>query len=138
MTWRKGRRARDDLWWGVSRGLGMGVVYALWVLVVQLVAGDAPFARYGVTVWQMAATYIAITVAAGGIVGFLRPLTHHPVGAYVVGVLAGLPICFGLMTAAKGPPTAWSPPLKSGFWLLCLMAGLAFGHEIRRRAKDAE
>jgi hypothetical protein len=86
----------------------------------------------------MAATYIAITLAAGGIVGFLRPLTHHRVGAYYVGLFAGLPICFGLMTASKGPPKVWSPPVKGGFWFLCILVGIAFGYEIRRRSKDGE
>ena len=115
----------------------MGVFYSLWVLAVYVFAGDGRFVRYGVTVWQMAATYIGISLSAGLIVGLLRPLTYHAVGAYVVGFLAGVPICFGLMTAAKGPPAAWPPGLRGGIWVLCIMAGIAFGYEIRRRSNDS-
>lgn len=81
------------------------------------------------------ATYLVVGVSAGGVIGLLRPLTYHGVGAYIVGLFAGAPIGIGLTLCVKGLPAMWPEVVWSGLPVLCVLIGLAVGHELRKNAK---
>jgi len=88
-------KAIGNLKWGVKGGLAFAAVYCLWVGLLSLIGGPETFSHLGVTVTSLMATYVAVGVLAGAVIGLLRPLTGNDFGAFVVGYLAALPITTG-------------------------------------------
>jgi hypothetical protein len=131
---RSRRPTGENVKWGVSRGLAVAAIYTGWVLLVYALGGEQPFARLGVTVWEVIGTYIGVGVSSGAVIGLLRPLTYDTFGAYVVGLLAGVPIGVGLTVCVKGPPAAWDDSVWTGVPVFCILIGLVVGYELRRNA----
>ena len=63
---------------GMLIGLGVGVLLALWILIVYLRSGEAAFAAKGTTFGFMVLLYLAGGVVAGGVAGLLGPLARGP------------------------------------------------------------
>ena len=125
-----------NLKWGVKGGLGMALFYCMWVGVLYVLRGPEPFSRQGVSLTTVVATYLAVGVVAGGVVGLLRPLTGNGFGAFVVGYVAALPITAGLMICVTGWPTTWTARWWHEFPILVLIFGTMVGFELNRRAED--
>jgi len=129
-------RALRNLKWGVSGGLGIASLYCVWVVLLYLIQGADPFSRQRVSLTTVIATYLASGLVAGAVVGLLRPWTENGFGAFVVGLLAGVPITAGLMVCVAGWPSAWSNNDQRGFPVLAIMVGTALGYELNRRANE--
>lgn len=89
-----------NLLWGVRWGLAFGSVYAVWAGVLFVFRGAAPFQSHEVTVWEAVAVYLVGGVAAGGLMGLLRPLVRWWIGAMLVGMIASVPILLGIAGTA--------------------------------------
>ena len=75
--------------WGLSFGLGAAVVYSIIAIIVAIGQGQIYFARYGVTLLQVVATYFIAGAACGLALAFLYPLASHRWGSFVLGFLLG-------------------------------------------------
>ncbi len=83
---------RDNLRWSFAWTLWVATAFSGYVLIVSLLDGSTRFQRYGLSPWQIIATYYAAAVLAGVALGLLRPLTDGRLGAYLVGVLIGFSV----------------------------------------------
>jgi hypothetical protein len=125
-----------NLKWGVKGGLGIASLYCVWVGVLYLLQGSEPFSRQGVGLPTVLATYVAVGVIAGAVIGLLRPLTRNDFGAFVVGYLAAVPITAGLMICVNGWPTAWTVRRWHEFPVMVLLFGTMVGFELSRRRDE--
>lgn len=108
----------------VEVGFGMGAVFSAWVALLALIQFSTTITtRNGteVNVFAVMATYLLGGTAAGAVVGVLLPLTRWVVGAVVVGILAAVPVFFGVAVAGSG----W--PLTSEDMLVVVIVSVAFG-----------
>ena len=101
-------KAIGNLKWGVKGGLRFAVFYSLWIGLLFLIGGPETFGRLGVTVTRLMATYVAVGVLAGAMIGLLRPLTGNDFGAFVVGYLTAVPITAGFGICLNGWPSTWT------------------------------
>src|SRR4029078_2971130 len=94
--------------WGLRRGVAIALVYCAWVSAVYLLSGPTPFRTMGVSYGLVVLTYLAIGAGSGTLIGMLKPLTLHRLGGYVVGLVAAVPVAFGLAFCVSGAPKAWT------------------------------
>lgn len=123
--------------WGAARGTAVAAMYCLWATVLYALRGTEPFDRHGLGFGLVLATYLTVGVAAGGIVGLMRPFATRRIGAYVAGLVAGLPIALGITVAIKGLPKQWDYVVWFGFPLFWLAVAGVVGHELRRNSTGA-
>jgi hypothetical protein len=115
--------------WGVSRGVGIALVYCVWVTAVYLISGSEPFNSIGVTYASVVTTYLGVGAASGLLIGALKPITVHRSGAYFVGLLAGIPVGVGLILCVSGPPSRWT----EAEWVLIPIMSIGWGLVIGRQ-----
>ena len=107
---------------GALLGLGMATLGALYVLVLYLVRGQAPFERHGATVWAIILSYYAAGIVAGGCLGVLWPLRRSREGAAILGAVGGFVVYAAVGVMRAGAPPAWreiewTPPIiMAGIW----------------------
>lgn len=112
-------RLANNVAWGIRRGVVFASVYAAWAVVLLVARGSAPFKRYGTTFGATIALYFVGGVAAGAIVGALRPLAQWRAGAAAVGVVAATPVYLATMLVLEGP--GWFAPSETP------ITGIIFG-----------
>ncbi len=81
---------------GMLVGLGAGLLLTVWILIVYLRSGEAPFAAQRTTFAFTVILYLAGGIATGGLAGLLGPLARGPVWAAMVGFLSALPVALTL------------------------------------------
>jgi hypothetical protein len=82
---------------GFVCGIGMACILSLYVLVLYLFRGPAPFQAYGTTLLNTVWAYFVGGAAAGVVVGLLHPVTRTAWGAALVGFVAGIPVYWAAM-----------------------------------------
>jgi len=75
----------ENLKWGLRWGLIVATAFTAIAVFVALVAGPDP--RGGPSVPSLIAFYFLAGTIGGSVVGILRPLTAHKIGAIVVGTI---------------------------------------------------
>ena len=117
--------------WGARWGFKFALGLVAWAIGVFIVVGAAPFESVGASVLAVTMMYLAGGVLGGAVVGLALPWVRSRVGAYVVGVLAGIP--FGSM--AVGAVTSFRPwsgvevfALCGGLLTLCGPLGVIYRH----------
>ncbi|GAC1418077.1 MAG: hypothetical protein NVSMB53_17120 [Gemmatimonadaceae bacterium] len=93
---------------GARIGLGMGAIFTVWVTVVFLVSGTAPFHKQGTSYPAMVALYLVGGPVVGAIIGLFRPLIGNLLGAVFVCILASVPLAAAFLVMFEGPPP-WTP-----------------------------
>jgi hypothetical protein len=126
----------SDIAWGAKRGLGVAFVYCAWVSVVYLIGGSTVFAKQEVTYATLVATYLGIGLISGISVGALRRFTNSVVGAYAVGIVAGIPVAVGIAICVKGLPSHWGEYERVAIPFFSVAAGLVIGSEMAKRARQ--
>jgi len=81
---------------GIVAGLAMAVLTSLAVVIMYLVRGPGTFERLGVSLGSTIGLYLAAGVVGGAVVGFLLPLTVWRWGAVFVGMVAAVPLYWGV------------------------------------------
>lgn len=127
-------RGAQNLRWGIRGGLVIAVVYCIWVTAVFLIQGSGPFERQGVTLLSVILTYLGVGATAGGVVGLLRPLTSHRLGAYLAGITAGIPVAVGLAICVRGFPSQWDFADRMLVPVFSVIAGVVIGSELRKKS----
>ena len=137
MSSNRGSTLLRNLRWGVLYGLAYAAVASVWVAVIALARHETYFAQYGLALAQLIALYALAGVAGGIVVGLLRPLTGHPIGAAAVGVIAGIPAMLVFFIALSDDPR----PLTNIDWrggvLLSTLIGGPTGYLRWRRTYGA-
>jgi hypothetical protein len=107
------------LLWGAKWGFIFGAILAGLATLVRIIAGSEEFSRMNTTISSVVVAYVSGCVAAGLIVGAMKPLARTKAGAGVTGFIAGLPISWFVATTTSGAgATRWHNVA------LCLMTAL--------------
>lgn len=93
----------SDVRWGITQGAWFSAIASVSVSLFEIPQWQV----YRQHVWLVVATYFAAGIGAGAVVGLLRPLTRHLIGAMVVGVVAAIPFAVALNVAGTSPN--WGP-----------------------------
>lgn len=101
-TPRRSRPLLTDLRWGLGRALVFATALSAWVLLLSALRGSPRFDRYGMTAWQIAATYYAVGAVGGTLLGLWRPFTRTRAGATAVGALVGTVFYTGVGISMDG------------------------------------
>ena len=125
-------RLPADLRWALKRAYSFAAVYCVWVLGLYVVAGEEPFRKLGAPFWAVELFYLAAAGLVGIVVGLLRPLIRRTVGAYFVGVLAGVIIISGGELLLAGNPMSWDLGEWIPIGLFGPIAGFIIGGELRK------
>lgn len=123
---------RDDIRWGIQRGLTLAVGYLIWCAAIYLLGGTRAFERVGVSFVEVAIFYVLTGVVAGAAIGLLRPLARWTVGAYATGLVAATIIAGGALLLLRGLPTAWNAQDVLTFLTAVVIATPFVGREMRR------
>lgn len=110
-----------DLGRNVRWGLTQGVVFAVIACVTVTLFEIPRWQMYREQAWLVMGIYFASAIGAGAIVGVLRPLTRHLIGAMLVGIVAAIP--FGLV----GSTISGSTSLKHIDWTFIAIIALPCG-----------
>jgi hypothetical protein len=102
---------------------------------MYMLRGSAPFDQQGVSIGMVAVTYLAIGLAAGALVGLLRPITRQRLGAYAVGLVAGVPVATGLVIVVRGLPGSWDFFDPFILMIFSVVAGHLIGSELWKHAQ---
>lgn len=97
-----------NLRWGIAQGASFAAIASITVSVFEI----PQWHIYGPHLWVVVGTYFAAGVGAGAVVGVLRPLTRHLIGALVIGIIAAVPVAIAVSLAASSPK--WGP-IEWGF-----------------------
>jgi hypothetical protein len=130
----------ENVKWGAGYGAAFAVAYTLFVCVVALVGGTAPFREDGVSLGQIVGLYFVSGILVGGVVGIMRPLTGRRLGAAFVGFVAALPLFAVMLTTQRHDPLAWG---RSDYLFIVIMAavagppaGLILWSQTHRKSRD--
>ena len=104
-------------------GLAFACIYSLYVCGLYLLEGPQPFERLHTTLGVVVLSYFAGGIAAGTIVGLLKPLARSRPGAIIVGITAAFFVFLGIGIASDGLPTRWG----EDSWLSVIICALLFG-----------
>jgi hypothetical protein len=113
----------SDVRWGLTWGVGFSIALTLYTGALYLAFGSEPFDRVGVAPGATVAFYAITSMAAGLIVGLLRPLTTSREGSMFVGTIAALPGSFAMNLTFFGAISNWS----TGDWIQCVLTAVMFG-----------
>lgn len=119
---------------GVRGGLAFAALYSLWISGIYLLQGSRPFEELHVTFISAVVLYVVIGVVAGAIVGLLLPLTSSRVGAYLVGVIAAVPVAVGIGVGASGTPNQWDYTDWGATAIMAIAACYVIGSELWKSA----
>jgi hypothetical protein len=89
--------------WGVGYGLGFAAIFMAWAVFVRIVGGADAFAQKGTSFLAVLALYLFGGIAAGGIVGLLRPIVRWRIGSALVGIICAEVIYGAGWIALNGP-----------------------------------
>jgi hypothetical protein len=91
---------------GFLCGIGVACLLTLYVLVLYLFRGPAPFGVYGTTLLSTVWAYFVGGAAGGVVAGVLQPITRTALGAALVGFLTGVPVFWAVMISLHGRGTS--------------------------------
>ncbi|HEY9514328.1 MAG TPA: hypothetical protein VIQ74_01520 [Gemmatimonadaceae bacterium] len=114
----------------VAMGVGLAVLYSLWVLFVYAMSGPAPFEDIGLSLAAVVSFYFAMGILGGTIVGLLWPLARWRVGAFAISITVALMMALSVLVMLDGNPVDWDPRNWILVPVLTLGFGLAFGNSL--------
>jgi hypothetical protein len=123
---------RDNIVWGVRRGLAFAGVISAFVLVMYI-ANGAAFANLGMSLPEIVLLYALGGVLAGGVVGAMRPWTRTRLGAMVAGVAAALPASLAFGVALYGAPSRWRRTELANCVIYAVIMGVVGGSALWNR-----
>lgn len=108
---------------GLLYGIGMAVLYSLYVSILYVVEGNQPFQAYGISFGIVVILYFLGGIVGGVLLGMLLPWTSRRSGSAVVGIIVACPFAIAAGLAVFGPLLDW------GFdeWFGTGMVGILLG-----------
>ena len=89
-------------------GLAFAGVFCAWAVILLVLGGPSAFLKQGISFAQAVSGYVFGGVAAGIVVGLLRPLLKYGWSAALVGILAAVPVGIAFQVATRGG--RWASP----------------------------
>jgi hypothetical protein len=123
----------DSVKKGVKFGVMLALLFCGWITFVRLIHGEAAFTRYGITFSGTVAVYLFMGASAGALVGGMMPWATSPGRAYLTGLVASIPITFGILFQQEGPPWRWNGSDMGLAVVLSIVAALAIGWRLETR-----
>ena len=111
---------RDTMAESVLAGLFVALACSAWALLMVGIRGRAVVNRLGLSVAELIGLYFVGGLAAGAVIGFLRPWVRNTLGAMAVGYIGAMPFVAGGF-ALTIEPERW---LSEGL-ILTLITSLA-------------
>jgi len=110
----------ENLRWGIRFGVTFAVFYCVFGVVIYLTRGPGPFEANEVSLVGVLLAYLGGGIAAGALVGLLRPLLRWRLGALVVGIMATFIVGIGFRSIISGftPWTQHDLRTNAGFALI--------------------
>lgn len=130
---------REDVRWGVHRGLVTAAFYSAVAVIASLDPATRTryFGGYDISVVSAILVLFACGLLGGAIIGVLRPLGRASfVGAASVGALVGAIVGVGMALTMLGFPLTGEYVFLSGvFACIGIVTGIGFRLRHRRRAR---
>jgi hypothetical protein len=106
---------------GILWGSAFAALYILFVVVLYVLRGGAPFSEQHTTFGAVILSYLVCGLGGGAIVGLLIPLTRSRAGLTLVGAITGtfVFLCIGFIDAGMRWPTHT--------WVPCVFGGVLLG-----------
>ncbi len=99
---------KEDIFWGLRVGLIIGGLYAGGVLLLFALGGSGRFERLNISLPVLVAVYLLGGLSAGIVLGVFRPALREKYSAFIVSVLAAMPISFGITMLVTGKARDWT------------------------------
>lgn len=121
---------------GAKWGFAFGIAYSLLAIALLLLGGDQLFVRNGITFERAIIIYLGGGTVVGVIVGVLGPIARKPIGAAVVGLIAGFPL--GMIISATSSFRRDETPLSNVIFAIVFscMIGVPGGLALRDVFRD--
>lgn len=110
-----------DIREGVAWCMGFGGLFSLIVIGESLVRGSDVAASVDMTLPVLIGLYLGGGLAAGVLIGLLKPYGRTRAGAALVGMCAAFPICLVAVLLMMEPGT------RIGYVIVCVVGITAFG-----------
>ena len=112
----------QNIIWGLTYGLAWAVFFIL-VAVVLMIVSRGAVETFGLAFSELVLVYLASGVAAGFVLGLMRPIVHRRAGAAATGIVVAFVVYGGFFSLFAGPPWHW-PPLA---WPLLAAISIVMG-----------
>jgi hypothetical protein len=99
---------REDVIWGAKLGLVIGVMYTALAVLLYAFTGSGRFDKVGIPVGVLCLLYLVGGLVAGLVLGVFRSALDNRASAFVVGILAAMPISFGITGALSHGFSQWT------------------------------
>src|SRR3954467_10118628 len=117
---------RSNVMGGIGLGLLFASFYSLYVILLFVRKGSAPFDSLHTTLLTVILTYFSGGITAGAFVGAMRPHTHKRFVAILGGIVAAFFVFLGVAVASSGMPSRWTDANWFSLGLCSLLLG-SFG-----------
>lgn len=78
-----------NLGWGAACGLGVALLFSVFVAILAVFRGSTSYDGGRVTTWKIVSSYLGTGLGAGLLLGLLRPLARGRLGGGMVGAVVG-------------------------------------------------
>lgn len=100
--------SKEDVLWGIRVGLIIGCMYAALVVILYAIGGSARFDRINVPLSNLLVVYLLGGLTAGTVLGVFRPALRDRYSAFVVGVIAAIPVSIGITILVTQKARNWT------------------------------
>jgi len=115
----------------------MAGLFSAIALPITLIRDSSSWRERGAHFLSAVAVYTFGGVAAGAVVGLLRPLARNAVGAMLIGIPASAGIFGGILVLGDGVPRHWQKATWVDFATMCGLFGPFFAFLLWRVAMRA-
>jgi hypothetical protein len=122
-----------DLRHGAVVGIGTGLVFAAWAFIVYARAGDGAFRTTHTTLGRLVATYLAIGVVAGALVGGAWRSGRSAAACYLLALPPAGAVALGIILMDGSSWAPWDFETWSLFGVLMCVGTLVIGNQINVR-----
>jgi hypothetical protein len=98
----------EDLRWGIKLGSIIGVGYTALAVLIFALSGSSRFDKLGVSLGWLSLVYLAGGFAGGFVLGMFRSALEERDTAFVVSVIAAIPVSIGLTLLLTGHFSNWT------------------------------
>ena len=99
---------RGDILWGIRNGLLYGAGYSVVVVLLYAVDGPRRFDKIGVPLGPLIVFYLLGGLSAGIVLGVFRSALTRKYSAFIVSVLAAIPVAIGGTVLVTSNATDWT------------------------------
>jgi hypothetical protein len=118
---------RRDLSWGVKWGIWFAIGYSVLALVpalIRAITGATTLGGRAISFFAILSIYFASGLGVGLIVGLCRPWLSSVIGAFLVGIVCGVPVALAVRVGIFGLHDWSTDDLLAGSIFAVVLGGL--------------